>query len=222
MSQDFDGLIAEKQKELDSFKSKMEELRLLFIKDSTTFVSEWYKNTAEHFVITESDRTIALGETKVKEMKTKVLELIQNTDKIVNEILSNSNLWWHLSEFDGSMPFAYRQYGNAPPRILDKAIRLVLGRLGVYLEEFGYNVKTSVTIGSFGFNIWIEFDTAGNYPLPKGRPYYPFSVNWSEAMRNTIQKYDELYGVAKGLRQELVNLQLRKKAQQAQKLWDMS
>lgn len=215
MVENFDNLIKQKQAELESLKPQMEEIRRQFTLDSAKFVSEWYKKTTEIYIERDADKTINLGKEKLGKMKAKVLKLVESAEAIIDEIFSNQKLWWHLVEDDN---FFYSYYGNRAPDILDKPIRLALGKLGVILEEFGY-VKTKST-GSREHDVWSEWDPSGNYHLSDGRPYYPYSVDWSETMQNTIMRYNELHGQAKRIRQEIDNLRREKKKHQAKNLWD--
>ena len=217
MTKDFDNLIKQKQAELDSLKPQMEEVRQQFIKDSTTFIKEWYEKTSQSYVETGADITLNLGKEKLSQMKTKTRKLIENAEATANEMLFDPELWWHLAEND---ELSYSFYGNAPPRFLDKAIRLALGKLGTILEEFGYSVTTKPTAVISELGVWCEWDSSGRYHPPDARPYYPFSQDWSEAMRNTLQKYNELCTQAKKVRIEINSLQREKKTEEAKNLWD--
>ena len=216
MSEDFDNLIAKEQEELKSVKSKMEDARQQFIKDSTNFVMKWYEDTAQRYAKKDADITLALGVDKVKQMKAKILDLQKNAEKITNEFLNDSDLWWHLKESKNSW---YIQIGNRPPKALDKAIRLILGRLGSILEEFGYDVTTKASRRT-DMDIWVEWDPSGRYHPPTGRPYYPSGQEWSQEMRSTIEQYSELFEKAKELQSETNRLITAKKMKQAQDLWD--
>lgn len=217
MTKDIDSLIKQKQEELNSLKLQMEQIRQRFVRDSTMFIRKWYEETTENYVINNAEKTINLGKEKLRQMKTKVLELIENAEEIANKALSNPELWWHLVEND---ELYYDYYGNAPPKILDKAIRYALGKLGTILEKFGYDVKTKSTGISFEGNVWCERDPSGRYHLPDSKPYYPYHVNWSEEMQNSIKKYNEICVKAKKVRKEINSLYNEKKKQQAKNLWD--
>jgi len=216
MAANYDALINEKQAQLESLKSMLEEIKQQFIKDSVIFIREWYKITTENYVKTAPDITISLGKEKLKQMKEKVAILIQNAESIANEFLSNPDLWWHLKEIS---EHRYSYYGNRAPDDLDKALRLSLGKLGVILEEFGYNVTTKSTYRDQD-NVWVEWDSSGQYHPPNGRPYYPYGMDWSDMMRITIGKYNEVFVQAMKIREEIRSLQGEKKRQQAQNLWD--
>ena len=217
MTKDFDNLIKLKTAELDSLKPQMEEVRKQFIKDSTRFIRKWYEKTSQGYVETGSDVTLKLGKAKLSQMKAKVLELMQNAEAIANEMFSNAELWWHLMEND---ELSYSFYGNAPPKMLDEAIRLALGKLGTILEEFGYSVTTKPTGGIGELGVWCEWDSTGRFHPPDARPYYPYHQPWPEAMRNTLKKYDELCAQAKKVRAEINSLHIEKKKEAAKNLWD--
>lgn len=132
-------------KELESRKSEMEDIRQQFIKASATFIAQWFNVTAKHYVCTDSQNTLRLGRDRLSSMKFKLHNLTENAERIVNEVLSDRSLWWHLApkEEDGSA-YPYLQCENKCPRIIDKPIRKALGKLGLILEEYGYNVTTKV------------------------------------------------------------------------------
>lgn len=189
MSKDFDELITQKQEELNSLKSQMEEVRQQFIQDSARFIREWYEQTARYYVKSKgAEITIRLGKDKLKQMKAKVLELMENAEAIANKVLSDPKLWWHLVEGED---LSYSYFGFNPPYILNKAVSLALGKLGVVLEELGY-----------------------------GQPYHPFGIGWSEEMQNTVKRYWRSHQQAKSKLTEIDSLRKEKKEQQAQNLWD--
>ena len=217
MAKDFDKLIKQKQEELEPFKSQMEELRQEFIRDSVNFVSEWYKKTAESHVERDADRTIKLGKEEIWQMKIEVLKLAEGAEAIVNDSLLDQKLWWHLTEDDD---LSYSFYANKAPENLDIAIHFALGKLGIILEKFGY-VRTEST-GGREEDVWCEWDSSGNYHLPGGRPYYPYSINWSETMRDTITRYDNVHKQANSIVRKINSLRIEKKEHQAKDLWDSS
>jgi hypothetical protein len=92
----------------------------------------------------------------------------------------------------------------------------VLGRLGLILEEYRYNVTTSGNTGSY-LEFWFE--------KPQGKdsvviPYYPHLLRWAGEMQETIRKYNELYTRALALFMEIQKLRDLKKQQQAISRWD--
>lgn len=216
MSNDFDASIEVKENELKSLKSQMEEVRKQFVHDSTAFISKWYLEQAESYVKGSADITLSLGKDKIKQMKDKVKELQDNTGNITNEFLSDPELWWHLKE---NKDLSYDYHENAAPRGLDDAIRLALGKLGTILEEFGYDAKTKSTCGTDS-DVWVEYDSTDRYHPPNGRPYFPHNMEWSNEMKNTIQKYSEMVNQVKNIRFKIFTLDLEKKKNEAGNLWD--
>jgi len=208
VTEDLNGLISQAQAELDFLKCQMEVVRKQFAQDTVKFVREWYEKTAREYVDREADITLSLGKEKLAQMKSKVSKLIEDTETIVNQFLSDRKLWWHLVE-DNEL-FYLSSSPRVHPSFLDKNIRLALGKLGVTLEEFGYVKTKSPTLTEVG--IWCEY--------PNGRPYYPYGIDWPETMQNTINKYSELCEKAKGKRGEIDCSIARKNEHHARNLWD--
>lgn len=98
-------------------------------------------------------------------MRIDVNKLVESVDRIVIDELSNPELWWHQRP---NLEDAYTQVSDKHPEILDRAIRHILGYLGVILEEFSFNVATKATSGTCP-EFWFE-SQEGKYSY---LPYFP-------------------------------------------------
>ena len=216
MNEDIDVLVQKKEAELSSLRQRMEDLKNKFIEETISFTSEWYKKTAKEYVTKHPEITLNMKEEKIALMKTQVNNLLQNTEKTVRGELEKSALWWHQRPRLHDSIEQYLQVADKYPEILDHAIRLVLGRLGLLLEEYKFNVIVSGNTGSYG-EFWFD------KPVGEGTvsvPFYPHLLNWSKAMQETIQEYNAQYMKAMALYTEIQKLKDEKKKQQAISRWD--
>lgn len=148
-------------------------------------------------------------------MKAKINELIQKTEKTI-DILTNPALWWHQRPNLHDSIDQYLQVDDRYPEILDHAVRHVLGRLGVILEEFSYPVTVRGNTGSYQ-EFWFDHSHGVNLaPVP----YYPHLLNWTESMQDAIRKYNIQYTQAITLFNEIQKLREEKKRQEAINRWD--
>ncbi len=216
MSEDVDILIKRKEGEFAPLRQRMEELKNQFITQTISFASDWYRKTSKEYVTKYHQVILNMKEEKIANMKAEVSQLVRDSEKTVRGELEKPALWWHQRPTVRDSIEQYLQVGDKYPEILDHAIRHVLGRLGLILEEYRYNVTASGTTGSY-LEFWFE--------MPRGDdsvavPYYPHLLKWNEEMQDTIRKYNELYTEAIALYTEIQKLREQKEQQQAISRWD--
>jgi len=216
MSEDIDVQIEKKETELSVFLQCMEELKNEFIKETIHFASEWYKKTAKEYVTKYPEVTLSLKEPQIAQMKTQVNRLISDTEHTVQAELGNSALWWHQKLRLYESIELYLQIADNYPEILDRAVRHVLGRLGLILEEYRFNVSANSEAGSYK-EFWFE-KTGGEASVSV--PSYPHMLKWSLEMQQTIQKYHTQYTKAMPLYGEIQKFKEEKKKQEAIDRWD--
>jgi len=197
----------------------MQTVHQLFLKATGDFFANWYTSTAKHYVISDSQNTISLGKDKLAQLKVKLKDLSDNAEKYVSEFLSADSLWWHLSENEkDTFVSSYLQSGSKLPEIIDQPIRKALGKLGVLLEEYGYNVATKA--GSYGdeVSVWNNKNVS---PYPTNpAAYYPDSLDWSLDMKALMKRYEELCKLAHEALSNIKRFQKSKIDKQASELWD--
>jgi len=216
MSEDITFQIERKETELFPFCSRMEEIKLKFLKETVSFTIEWYKKTTKEYITKYPEVTLNMKEEQMTNMKTHVNELIRDTEKIVKNELEKPALWWHQRPRLHDSITQYLQVADKYPEILDRAVRHVLGRLGLILETYKFNV-TAIGNSSSYQEFWFD--------LPKGiystsNPYYPHLLNWSEEMQDTVREYNTQYIKASVIYNEIQKLKEDKKKQQALTRWD--
>ena len=192
MTESIDTSIANLQKQLELDKSEMEEIKKQFIEASAVFIANWYSLTAKNHVLKDSQNTLRLGRDILSSMKIKLKSLMDDSKNIANEFLDERSLWWHFApkiEINNGSP--YLQCGHKCPEIIDKPIRKALGKLGVLLEEYGYNINTKGGNSGDDVSAWNNKNVS---PYPTNPvPYYPDSCDWSKEMIDIMRSYDETY-----------------------------
>jgi hypothetical protein len=216
MSENLTVLIERKEGELSIIQESMEELKNEFIKKTISFASEWFKKTTKEYVTQYSEVTLGMKEEKIVQMKTKVNELMQNTEKIVWNELGKPALWWHQRPRLNDSIEQYLQVADKYPEILDRAIRYALGRLGLILEEYRYNVTTNSNKTSYP-EFWFDQSRGNN---SSSIPFYPHLLQWSQDMQDFIRKYNNQYINAMALFKEIQRLKEEKEQRQALSRWD--
>jgi hypothetical protein len=216
MSKEIDSLIETKEAELLPLRSRMEELKAEFARETVDFVFKWYRQTAKEYITKYPEITLDMSEEKIDRMKAKVNELVKNTEKIVRDELDNNPaLWWHQKPNLHDPIDKYKQVADKYPEVLDHAVRHITGHLGMVLEEFGFNVTTEGNTGKYQ-EFWFEPILGGKQIVP----CYPHLLTWSEEMQNVIREYDGLFIQAITLFNEIQQLKEEKKRQEALTRWD--
>jgi hypothetical protein len=197
----------------------MQTVHQLFMKATAAFFVNWYNSAARYNVIRGSQNTISLGKEQLAQLKVKLKDLTDNAEKYVNEFLGVDSLWWHLSQKEGdNFVSAYSQYGSKCPEIIDHPVRKGLGKLGVLLEEYGYNVATKAGSYDDEVSVWNNKNVS---PYPSNPvPYYPDSLDWSLEMKTLMKRYDELCKQTHEAYSNIKRFQQSRIDKQAADLWD--
>jgi hypothetical protein len=223
MTENLEENIRTKEKELLTLCATMEKIKKQFITNAGLFASEWYEKTSKQYITKYPDATLSLGATKISELKTRISELKEEASKIAQVVLSEQDVWWHenpkhnvdVSQYD---LLGNDQVGNKFPEILDKPVRFVLGELGKILEEFGYNIATTVSFRPYQeYWFFTEKSLKAHF-----RPYFPHSLQWSETMQQTIRQYSEVFRKALKVVDEIERVKQEIKRVQILNLWDQA
>jgi hypothetical protein len=214
-----DVAISNEQEKLAKYQIEMQTVRQSFMKATIVFFTNWYESSARHYVTSESQNTISLGKEKLVELKVKLKDITDNAEKYVNEFLSADSLWWQSSLKDGdNFVSPYSQYGSKCPEIIDHPIRKGLGKLGVLLEEYGYNVATKAGSYDDEVSVWNNKNVS---PYPSNPvPYFPDSLEWSSDMKVLMKRYDELCKQAHEAISNIKRFEQSKIDKLAADLWD--
>jgi len=221
MTETLENIIKTKEKELLSLFKVMEEIKLSFISKTILFTAEWYEKASKKYVTKYSDITLSLSIDELEDLKKKVKTLKKEASTFVEKALSAKNIWWHenpdlrasISQYD---LLGNKQVGSKYPEGVDKAVRFALGELGVILEEFGYNIATSVSFKPYQeFWFYTEQDQKAHF-----RPYFPHSLDWSDEMQETMVKYSEAFKKAISTLGEIQAIKEEVKRRRIMDLWD--
>ena len=216
MVEGLDMQIQRKEAEFALYLKRMEALREVFIEETVRFASEWYRKTVKEYVVKYPQVLLSLKEHQAAEMKAQVNQLVRDTEKTVKTEFDNPQLWWHLKPRLHESIKLYLQIDDKPPEILDRAVRHVLGRLGLILEEYKFNVSASGNTGSYT-EFWFNHPSGAESTV---KPSYPHLLKWSEKMQDTIRRYNGQYTKAMAIFGEIQKLKEDKKKQQALNRWD--
>jgi predicted DNA binding CopG/RHH family protein len=215
MSEKIDILIQKKEAELLPLRSRMEELKTEFTKETVDFAFKWYRKTAKEYITKYPEITLNMSEEKIANMKAKVNALVKNAEKIVQREFDNPALWWHQKPNLHDPIDQYKQVADKYSEVLDHAVRHILGHLGTVLEEFGFHVTTSSNTGAYK-EFWFEQPIGGKQTVP----CYPHLLSWSEEMQDIIREYDSQFTQAITIYNEIHQLKEEKKRQEALTRWD--
>ena len=216
MSKEINGLLERIEAELSSIRSRMEELKGQFIKETVDFASKWYRKTAKDYITKYPDVALNMTQEKIAAMKARVNELVKDAEKIVKRELDNPALWWHLEPHLHDSIDRYQQVADKYPEVLDVAVRRALGHLGFVLEEFGFHVTASGNKSTYYYEFWFEHQVDTRETVP----CYPHLLSWTDEMQDTIRQYNAQYLDAIKLYNDIQRLKEEKKRQEALKLWD--
>jgi len=217
MSEEIDGLVGRKEAELSPFRSRMEELRGQFMKETVDFASKWYRKTAKDYVAKYPEVTLSMSEETITAMKDRVNDLAESAEKFVRAEFDNATLWWHLEMHRHDSIDRYEQVADKYPEVLDRAVRRVLGHLGVVLEKFGFPVSASGYTGTY-YEFWFEHPVGTRETVP----CYPHLFSWTDEMQDIIRQYSALYLEAIKLYNEIEQLKDEKKSQEALTRWNFT
>lgn len=204
MPRNFRAEIEAAEKELEAIKSELRGIRQHFLLATTEFVRQWYRQQAETFVKHNHELTKKLEGEKLSQLKADLAKLENDTSTAISEYLDVDELWWQAKEVE-------QGYGAWAPD-LDKPVRLAVGRLAIILEKYGY-------LASEGSGVWREWDKSRSYHPPGARPYYPYSLDWSQSMIDSMKGYRELCSKAFRVTQTIGRLKQEKGSSEAEELW---
>lgn len=205
MTHNFDKEIQIAQRRLDAATNRMKQIRKEFFSASIKYFRHWYEQLTKDKVTSEAELTRELGINKISELKSEVNALKQNTEKIVSEYLNHESLWW-------------RQNDPVQPSFLedvDNALRLIAGKLGIILENYGY-----ITANPEDPSFWREWDKLGLNRPPDARPYYPHYLDLPAGMKNMTEEYEELIREKADYTHQVKKLKDSKAKSEAEAIWD--
>jgi hypothetical protein len=220
MSEKLEDLLATKESELFSLCSIMQKIKLQFINDISDFAAKWYEETARQYIKKYSEVSLNLSIDSFGDLKKRVKRLVAESKAISEKVFAQPYIWWHERPELHSAVSLYdqlgdQQVGNKYPEVIDRPIRIVLGELGIILEEFGFSVRTGVTYGPHNEEYWFE-----KTEDKTTSPYFPHMLEWSKQMQETLNEYNQLYKQAMLVLQSIQTVKDEIKKRKIIDLWD--
>jgi hypothetical protein len=207
MSHHYDEEIQSAEKQLESAVSRMKDIQKTFMSDAVSYIKSWFLEMTKQKVTGASKLTKQLGMEKLSKMKAEVNHLQDQTPDIINDLINDVNIWWHLKPDDQSV--------SVFKESISKSLRLAAGKLALILEKYGY-----ITTDPSEPGYWREWDEFGINRPTNPRPYYPYPLDWTPKMRSVIDEYEELARDAIHFRDELKKLKSEKTQYEVNSLWD--
>jgi hypothetical protein len=220
MSEKLEEPLAIKESELLSLRSEMQKIKLQFVNDTSKFAAKWYEDAARQYITKYSDVSLKLSTQRFGDLKAKVRRAVADSKEISERALSQPGIWWHekpelhtaVTQYDH---LGNQQVGDKYSEVIDRAVRVTLGELGIILEEFGFNVRTTVTHGAHHQEYWFQKSEEKTTS-----PYFPHTVEWSKPMKETLQEYNQLYKQALLKLQEIQMIKDEIERRKIIDLWD--
>lgn len=211
MARNFEAEIETAESQLEANIKRMEQIKQEFLSTTIEFIKTWYWEQTEFMVKHKPKFTKELDTQELSELKEEVKALQEDTPNIVTEFLQDESLWWHRKHSDQCYFFSE----NRPPNGLDRAVRLIAGKLASILEKYGY-----LTTKFQDDEVWREWDQSGNYHPPGARPYYPYGQDWPERMRTLTKQYEDIHREAVYRASEIEKLKEDKEKSEAEDIWN--
>lgn len=192
---------------LGALKSRMASVSEAFIGHAIPFLIAWYDETVIRAIMQDPEHTEQLPAERLSALKAELRELQANATGVAGSLLRGDEAWWHKTPTED----AYRR-----ERSLDKAVRLAAGLLGPILQKYGYLRARS----RMPREEWLEYDSTGQHHPPNARPYYPYSMTWSDEMQTSSQEYGALVTEGEPLLSRIQQAKESIKRGRAKDLWD--
>jgi len=220
MTEKLEDFLATKESELLYFRSSMQKIKSQFINVTSDFAAKWYEETARQNVVKNSDLFLSLPAQSFRDLKAKVRKLVVESKQISERAFSQPGIWWHEKPELHTAGTQYdqlgnQQVGNKYPEVIDTPVRIALGELGIVLEGFGFNIRTTVTHGFHNQEYWFQRTEEKTIS-----PYFPLMLEWSKPMQESLQEYNSLYKQAFSKLQEIQMIKDEIKRRKTIDLWD--
>lgn len=158
-----------------------ERLRAEFIEETNKFVPQWYESIINKFILTFPPAAEKLTADHKKNIKIELKVLQDSIHTELTNILMRDQYWWHSGQITDVPRDFYKNIDN----ILDFDLRVIFGKVGYILEEYGF-IKKNHFDGDKGFVS--HKDGSNRYFFE-----YVYPVYWSDMMKRTMDNYWENY-----------------------------
>lgn len=204
---------------LDSIQAKQESLNKIrqhIIDEIKPFIKTELQKTVDNEVTYDAIHTKELGVEKLSSMKQQLLDLLDRSDSLVEEIFSDDDFWFHVNIGTNKIGHTYEDDRIATQKI-NEGIRLALGAVGKLFQVFGYieaQNKYRRENGSHrNFNL-----VSDNQPQDK--LFYRGYVETPKTLQLLIEEYANRIGPLHQEYIEISDLQEKLLKQEASDLWN--
>jgi hypothetical protein len=179
-------IFSEIEKEINKeIKNKFIELEMekdKFIKIACGFCVDWVRAYAEKKAFQYNIRVSEKLGLKLREFKHEVDDFCQEVPELVRKELSKKNYWQHYELFEVSdvNPEKFESsydFGVYGVLILDRGMRLAIGKLGFVLKKYGY--------------LNPDKDSTDQWEQKSGTFCCPFPLKWSKDLSDIAKIYGE-------------------------------
>lgn len=124
---------------IDDQKRTLDMLRQQIVDAVKPFAKDKIKNMVENQVRSQPDHTKELGKDTLAEMKKRLLELLDNSSTVVDNVFSDNSLWMHVNYKIDPNGDPYGQgYNNKNTAngLIHKGINIIIGEAGKILIDY--------------------------------------------------------------------------------------
>jgi hypothetical protein len=223
MSDDFEAQIQGKQQLLTNLLAEMEQTRTAFSAAAGRRAALWQDERVPDVVQQEHAVTSKLTDEQLRSLKQDVTAVRDAAPSGVDAELSDK-LWWHkqspLPAIEHSQraedPWRYGLYGARQSDTIERALRFAFATVATALEKYGYLCADERKGESLK---WREGSARGSTTTHHGRPYYPFSLEWSDDMKLSMKRYAEQQTAAVRILKDIQELGENKSRAEAGNRW---
>lgn len=192
----------------------LDEIRLNLTEAIKPFIKEKLKSLVEEEVKIQPEHTKSLPAEDLKEMKRKLIDLVNNSDNLINDKFANDDLWTHINyEFDEKNDFSkqLKLRRDAEDKFF-LAFHELLGNAGKLLSNYKY-----IKIGDSNCNrskAWEYISGSG------GEVKYRYHFEMGKVISDLLKRYSALFDNVQEDMKAKLNLQKKLSEQEATDLWD--
>lgn len=133
MNKNYDELIAIEKDKIIAAKEHMELEREKFKRELAEFLRKQLPVIAKEIIVKFSKEAAKLTNEELGILKSKVQELVQRSEVIVDQYFDKTDLWWDLEE----NTFSYEVNNQQLPPIINTEVKYIIGQLGAIFSQYG-------------------------------------------------------------------------------------
>lgn len=158
-----------------------EKLRIEFINEANIFICQWYSDIINKFILSYPPASKKLTAEHKYHMMKELKVLQDSIHKELTNTLNRDEYWWHMGIINDLPRDFYKTINN----LLDYDLRVILGKVGNILEEYGF-IKKNHFDGDKGFVSHKDINNRYYFE-------YVYPIYWSDMMKRKMDNYWENY-----------------------------